>query len=107
MQYVPDYGTQYEEAVARLPFHINKSDDHGNTMLHLAAQNGHLRICQFLCKKGANPNHQNAMGQTPMHFAMAYGYPHVGEWLVDPDGGAADDTLMNRDGLTPYDGISV
>ncbi|KAA0149868.1 hypothetical protein FNF29_05693 [Cafeteria roenbergensis] len=107
VQYVPDYGTQYEEAVARLPFHINKSDDHGNTMLHLAAQNGHLRICQFLCKKGANPNHQNAMGQTPMHFAMAYGYPHVGEWLVDPDGGAADDTLMNRDGLTPYDGISV
>lgn len=107
VQYVPDYGTQYEEAVARLPFHMNKSDDHGNTMLHLAAQNGHLRICQFLCKKGANPNHQNAMGQTPMHFAMAYGYPQIGEWLVDPDGGGADDTLMNRDGLTPYDGISV
>jgi len=107
VQYVPDYGTQYEETVARLPFHINKANEHGNTLLHEACQQGHARIAKFLIKKGANPNHQNAQGQTGMHYAMVYGHSELGAWLVDPDGGAADDGIMNRDGLTPYDGLAA
>jgi CheY-like chemotaxis protein len=106
VQFVPDYGTQYEDAVARLPFHINKADEHGNTLLLVAAQNGHMRICQLLVKKGGNPDHQNGQGQTAMHYSMSYGYTELGQWLVDPDGGAADDSLMNMHGLTPYDGLA-
>jgi hypothetical protein len=107
VQYVPDYGTQYEDSVTRLPFHMNLPDEHGNTLLGIATQNGHMRICQLLCKKGANPNHQNSQGQTPMHYAMSYGYSELGQWLVDTEGGNADDTLMNQDGLTPYDGLEA
>lgn len=35
--YVPGFGTQYDDAVAQLPFHINQADDHGNSLLLVAA----------------------------------------------------------------------
>lgn len=54
-----DFGTQYDEALLGNRFHINSADDHGNTLLTVACQNGRLKIAQLLIKKGANPDHQN------------------------------------------------
>lgn len=102
--YVPDFGTVYINGYDRLPFHMNKVDDFGNTMLGLACQNGNMKLCKFLISKGANPNHQNKNGQTPAHFAIAYKFFDLSTYLFENGG---DDTLENRFGLSPYDGLSA
>lgn len=100
--YVPDFGTVYVDGYERLPFHVNKMDEHGNTMLCLACQNGNIKIAKYLVSKGANPNHQNKSGQTAAHFAIAYKFFDLSSWMFENGG---DDTIMNKDHLTPYDGL--
>ncbi len=102
VNYVTDHGTVYVEGYERLLFHINKTDEHGNTMLSLACQNGNNKICKYLITKGANPNHQNKQGQTPAHFAIAYKFFELSTWLFD---NGADDSLENKYGNTCYDGL--
>ncbi|ETV94329.1 hypothetical protein H310_11976 [Aphanomyces invadans] len=99
-------GTVYEDGVEHQAFHMNKTDDHGNSLLLLAAQNNLVKVCQFLVSKGANPNHQNKQGQTAGHYAMAYSFFDLGAWLLDPDKGGGRDDLVNMHGLTAYDGLS-
>jgi Ankyrin repeats (3 copies) len=100
--YVPDHGTVYMDGYERLTFHINKTDDFGNTMLSMACQNGNAKICKYLIAKGANPNHQNKSGQSPAHFAIAFKFFELSQWLFQNGG---NDTLENKFGLTPYDGM--
>lgn len=58
----------------------------------------------MLLVRGANINHQNAQGNTALHFALAFDTDGVlGEYLIEH---GADDTIENIDGLTPYDGVS-
>jgi ankyrin repeat protein len=99
-------GTIYETLVTAKLFHINKNDEHGNTLMHIAAQNGNLRIARLLIQKGVNPNHQNKQGQTPGHFAVAYQFYDFASWLFEEKGGGGDDLILNMYGLGPYDGIS-
>lgn len=40
------------------PFNLNKVDDHGNSLLMVAAQNGNMKMVKLFIYKGANPNHQ-------------------------------------------------
>ena len=77
-------------------------DGAGNTLLHIAAQNGSKRLIKFLIRRGANLDMVNLSGQTALHFCFGYGYNDVGEWLV---GRGADDSLLNKDGLTCYEGL--
>ncbi len=102
--YVVDHGTVYLAGYDRLPFHLNKTDDFGNTLLCLAAQNGNLKICKYLVTKGANLNHQNYQGQTPAHFAIAYKFFDLSTWLFEA---GANDQIENKFGLTPYDGLTA
>ena len=102
-QYVEDMGTIYTDIYNQDKLNINATDEHGNTLLHVAAQNGNLRSARLLLQKGAYVNHQNRQGQTAAHFAMAYNFFDFGSWLFDK--GGADDTIMNVYGLTPYDGL--
>lgn len=78
-------------------------DDTGNTLLHIASQNGNKRMIKLCLRRGAEINAQNLNGQTPIHFAYSYGYSAVGEYLVSK---GADDTILNKDGLTCYEGLS-
>ena len=105
VQYVEEYGTQYIDSYERDGFHVNQILEHGNTLLHIAAQNGNVKIAKLLQKYGANVNHQNKAGQTPGHFGIAYTFYDFCSWLFDPEGGGADDTLENIHGLGPYDGL--
>ena len=74
-------------------------------MLTVACQNNMQSVASLLLRKGANVNHQNQQGNTPLHYAMEYGFYDLGSWLSDPaKGGARDDTL-NAKGLGPYDGL--
>ena len=101
------YGTAYSEAYEHENFNLNKTDEHGNILLHIAAQNGNIRIGKLLLQKGSNPNHQNKVGQTPGHFAVAYHFYDFASWLFDvEDGAGANDELFNTHGLGPYDGLT-
>ena len=62
VQYLKGVGTLYDDKYEGHQFHINKIDEYGNTLLHIAAQNGDLRIAKYLVQKGANPDHQNKHG---------------------------------------------
>lgn len=101
--YIEDFGTAYVDGYEKLPFHINKADEHGNTMLILACQNGNVKVTKYLMAKGANPNHQNLQGQTAAHFCIAYQFFDLSQWMFE---NGADDTIENKYGLTPYDGLS-
>ncbi len=106
VQYTNNIGTSYVETYDSKLFTLNKVDEHGNTVLHTAAQNGNIPIAKFFVQKGANPNHQNKQGQTPGHFAVAYQFFDFASWLFDEAGAGADDLLMNNFGLGPYDGLT-
>lgn len=101
--FIEDHGTVYVDGYEKLAFHINKTDDQfGNTMLMLACQNGNMKIVKYLVAKGANPCAQNKAGQTPAHFAISFKFYEVSQWLFE---NGADDTLVNKYGLTAYDGL--
>lgn len=49
-------------------------------------------------------NHQNAQGQTGLHYAMTYGFTDLGAWMIEH---GANDQIMNMFSLTPYDGLTL
>ena len=79
---VPDLETVFSQArhgrIKRLEeslnlgFPVDSEDSKGNTLLIVAAQNLNKRMMEILLARGANVNHQNAQGNTALHFAMAY-----------------------------------
>jgi hypothetical protein len=53
---------------------INFPDYDGRTPLHLACEEGHENIVQFLLEqKGINPNVKDRWGNTPVHCALKNG----------------------------------
>ncbi|XP_066585271.1 tRNA endonuclease ANKZF1-like isoform X2 [Prorops nasuta] len=44
---------------------VNDSNEEGNTMLHLAAEGGHLKLVWLLLEAGSNPCNKNKKSQTP------------------------------------------
>ena len=45
----------------------------------------------------------DALSQTPLHYAYSYGFESFGEYLISK---GADDSIVNADGLTCYEGLS-
>ncbi len=70
----------------------------------VAAQNGLKSIVQVLLDYGADVNAANKKGNTPLHFAHAYGFAKLAAFLMK---NGADDSLQNVDGLTCYEGLSI
>ena len=86
-------------------FPVDAEDSKGNTLLLVAAQNSNKRMVEVLLARGASINHQNGLGNTALHFAMAFDSDGLlGEYLIEH---GADDTIENVDGLTAYDGIGT
>jgi len=85
-------------------FAIDTEDEFGNTLLIVGAQQVNIGLCEMLIKRQANVNRQNHQGNSALHYAMAYDPSgDLGEYLIAQ---GADDTLENKWGLSPYDGIS-
>jgi hypothetical protein len=81
-----------------LGFPVDTADQYGNTLLLLAAQQTNQRIVEMLMDRRANINHQNNLGNTALHYAMAYDTDGaLGEYLI---GRGADDMLENKQGLS-------
>ena len=80
----------------------NTKDEHGNTILHVASQNGNKRLIKVALRWGANINDQNKQGQTALHYLFAYKYENLAAYLISK---GADDTLQNEFGYTCYDGL--
>lgn len=59
-------------------------DDHGNTILLVACQNGHKRALKAALRRGADINAKNARGNTALHFCYAFGrLPSVlSDWVI-------------------------
>lgn len=57
---------------------VNKILDDGNTLLHLAAQRGHLLFVDHLLSLGGDPNARNSRKELPLDLALALDdYPHM------------------------------
>ncbi|RHY07642.1 hypothetical protein DYB37_013111 [Aphanomyces astaci] len=82
---------------------VNTPDEHGNSLLIIACQNGLKRLAKELLRRGANINARNKRRNTPLHFCFAYGYGDtLGAYLISK---GADVSLTNDDGLECYYGI--
>ncbi|HOT51462.1 MAG TPA: ankyrin repeat domain-containing protein, partial [Candidatus Hydrogenedentes bacterium] len=49
---------------------INAADINGFTPLHIAAEQGHVRMVKLLMSRGANVNLRNSEGRTPLKIAQ-------------------------------------
>ena len=82
---------------------LDARDDHGNTPLIVAAQNNHPKLVRALARAGADLSASNRRKNTALHYAFAYGFDEVADFLIAK---GADDEALNDEGLTPYEGIS-
>ncbi len=82
---------------------VNIVDQHGNSLLAVATQNNRKRIVKACVRAGVPLDAQNAQGQTAMHYAYAYGYVELAEYLVRK---GANPMLVNQHGLRPDEGLS-
>ncbi|KAI0514745.1 hypothetical protein F5B22DRAFT_610558 [Xylaria bambusicola] len=72
---------------------INTLNGIGQTVLHVAAQNGHVEMVEYLITCGIDLDHQDNGGNTALHFAVINGYEGIVELLVSA--GAKMDIMNN------------
>ncbi|MDE0922704.1 sigma-70 family RNA polymerase sigma factor [Aurantimonas coralicida] len=75
---------------------LHTPDPKGDTPLHLAAQRGHLAVCDLFIRSGADPASLNHDRQTPADVAFAEGYGLAAQLLSSlivrcPESGLVDD----------------
>lgn len=51
---------------------VNVKDNHGQTLLHIAAKSGNLNVMKCLVNKGASTNTKDKYDNTPLHSAAYY-----------------------------------
>lgn len=90
------------EAALSAGFYPGYTDTYGNTIFHIACQNGRKRIAKLALKYGCDVNAQNMKGNTGLHFLFAYGYPDVAMYFVEK---GADDAIRNAVGKVAREGI--
>jgi Ankyrin repeats (3 copies) len=77
-----NYRTMESSPFIFTPHDVNIADERKNTPLYYAAYNGNVKMCQFLCEKGANVNVVCSKGDTPLHMAFKSGSPEV-RYFID------------------------
>ncbi|RXG58580.1 Integrin-linked protein kinase-like protein pat-4 [Armadillidium vulgare] len=77
---------------------LNQGDDHGFSLLHWAAKEGHYNICETLVARGARVNATNLGDDTPLHLASAHEHRDIVHLLLRH---RADVNFVNEHGNTP------
>lgn len=77
---------------------VNLKDAAGNTLLHVASNDGKIEIVQFLLEMGADINARAEEGITPLHSACLNGHEKVVELLI---ANGADINAATYKGFTP------
>uniref|UniRef100_A0A663FKD5 Uncharacterized protein n=1 Tax=Aquila chrysaetos chrysaetos TaxID=223781 RepID=A0A663FKD5_AQUCH len=62
---------------------INALNSSSETLLHVAAANGHLTIMEYLISKGAKIDVKDKKGRTPLHGAAEKGHAESAEVLIE------------------------
>ncbi len=76
-------------------------DEDGLTLLHWAADRGHLNVVKYLVTDAkVELNCRDSESQTPLHYAAACGYPTICEYLVKC---GADKNAKDNSCQTPAD----
>ena len=71
-KYTYDHEGRLSEMSNHLEEHpgmVYLTDENGNTLLHHAAENGNLRMCELLMGNGANKHSRNHNNQAPFRLA--------------------------------------
>ena len=75
-------------------------DQHGNSLVGIAARNGDSSSLKLLLDCGLSPNTQDNQGNSPLHYALAgKSYPCT-ELLLEK---GVDEDLRNYGGLTAWE----
>jgi ankyrin repeat protein len=93
---------EYLESLFEQGLNPDSKDEHGNTILIIAAQNNNKRILKLALRYGAQINMQNIMGNTALHFAKEYQYDNIFKYLIQK---GADPEIKNIKGYKAKDGI--
>mmetsp|Transcript_89864 Transcript_89864/g.159876 ORF Transcript_89864/g.159876 Transcript_89864/m.159876 type:complete len:250 (+) Transcript_89864:99-848(+) len=78
------------------------ADPFGNSLFHVACQNGNKRIAKLAIKYGGHMDAENERGNTGLHFLFAYGYVDLAEYFIAK---GASEHVRNEAGLLPRQGI--
>lgn len=62
--------------------HPDTTDQFGNSLLLLAAQQGSKRMVKFLLRRGSKINFVNNLGNTALHYCFAYKNDDLGHYLI-------------------------
>ncbi|XP_048214841.1 tonsoku-like protein isoform X3 [Perognathus longimembris pacificus] len=79
----------------------NQRNDMGETLLHRACIEGHLRRVQDLVRRGHPLNPRDHCGWTPLHEACNYGHLEIVRFLLDHGAAVNDPGGQGCDGITP------
>lgn len=77
---------------------MNQGDDHGFSLLHWAAKEGHTGIVEMLISRGARINATNLGDDIPLHLAAAHGHRDIVNLLLRHK---ADSNFVNEHGNIP------
>ena len=78
---------------------INRPNEQGMTLLHIAASEGHVEGCKALLDVGADINAVDSKGKTPLHYAVENGHMEVIKLLVERK---ADLSIKDENGNAAY-----
>lgn len=78
------------------------ADSFGNTLFHVACQNGNKRVAKLVIKYGGDMDAANGKGNTGIHFLFAYGYAEIAEYFIEK---GANENIQNEAGKLPREGI--
>jgi ankyrin repeat protein len=111
VNYLIDYGADYDICTAAMLGHLDCMDDflkedpnlvnargaHGIPLLYFPVIHAKLDVAEYLLQHGADPNAASPDGITPLHAAVMFNQPRMAQWLLDQ----STDPNPKYDGKTP------
>src|ERR1700722_5614904 len=77
---------------------LESKDEHGQTPLSKAAENGHETVVKLLLEKGAELRSKDEHGQTPLSKAAEDGHEAIVRLLLERDSAGADRRAVDNAG---------